>query len=76
MDISTMPTGQGSTLEVYAGKGNPGGAPFLKLATGSGLRGISFNYPDQICTQCYLIFLPIRIVYKLQGVMYILLTLE
>lgn len=50
MDISTMPTGPGSTLEVYAGKGNPAGSPFLKLAAGSGLRGINFNYPDQMYT--------------------------
>lgn len=47
-DISTVPRGQGSILEVYAGKGDPTAEPFLKLAEKSGIRGISFNYPEQM----------------------------
>jgi len=47
VDVSTTPTGPGSVLEVYEGRGNPSASPFLKLAAGSGLRGVVFNYPEQ-----------------------------
>ena len=49
-DVSTTPTGPGSVLEVYDGRNNPDAAPFLKLSAGSGIRGIVFNYPEQIST--------------------------
>lgn len=47
-DFGSVPRGHGSILEVYAGKGQPQGQPFLKLAAGSGLRGVSFDYPEQM----------------------------
>jgi hypothetical protein len=47
VDNSTVPTGVGSIIEVYADKGKPSESPFLKLSAGSGLRGITFNYPEQ-----------------------------
>ncbi|RYY36955.1 MAG: carbohydrate-binding protein, partial [Sphingobacteriaceae bacterium] len=47
-DVSSTPTGPGSIIEVYAGKGNASGTPFLKLAANSGIRGITFNYPEQM----------------------------
>jgi hypothetical protein len=50
VDVSTVPTGPGSVLEVYAGRGNTSSAPFLKLSAGSGLRGVVFNYPEQMYT--------------------------
>ncbi len=50
VDVSTTPTGPGSVLEVYAGKNDPNGTPFLKLSAGSGIRGIVFDYPEQIST--------------------------
>jgi hypothetical protein len=46
-DLAAVPKGQGSIIEVYAGKNDPNGTPFLKLSAGSGIRGISFNYPEQ-----------------------------
>ncbi len=46
-DVSTAPSGPGSVLEVYADKGNPSGTPFLRLAAGSGIRGLVFDYPQQ-----------------------------
>lgn len=46
-DLSTTPTGGGSILEVYAGKGSTSGTSFLTLQQGSGVRGITFNYPEQ-----------------------------
>lgn len=47
-DLGSVPRGQGSILEVYAGKGQPQGQSFLKLSAGSGLRGVSFDYPEQV----------------------------
>jgi len=49
-DFATVPRAQGSILEVYAGKGNPNAEPFIKLSERSGLRGVSFNYPEQVYT--------------------------
>lgn len=51
VDVSTTPTGPGSILEVYADRDNPGGEPFLKLSESSGIRGIVFNYPEQLITE-------------------------
>lgn len=51
VDVSTTPTGPGSVLEVYSGKNEPNGTPFLKLSAKSGVRGIVFDYPEQISTQ-------------------------
>jgi uncharacterized protein YjdB len=50
VDVSTTPTGPGSILEVYADRNNPDGEPFLKLSANSGIRGIVFNYPEQLIT--------------------------
>jgi hypothetical protein len=50
-DVSTAPSGPGSILEVYAGRGNPSGAPFIKVSSGSGLRGLTFDYAEQNTTQ-------------------------
>ncbi|OXS61755.1 hypothetical protein B1A99_03865 [Cohnella sp. CIP 111063] len=51
VDSHTVPTGKGSVLETYAGRGEPDGEPFLKLVSGSGVRGITFNYPEQTADQ-------------------------
>lgn len=51
VDVSTTPTGPGSILEAYADRNNPGGEPFLKLSENSGIRGVVFNYPEQLITQ-------------------------
>ena len=47
VDVSTAPMGPGSVLEVYSGKGNESGTPFISLSRGSGLRGVVFDYPEQ-----------------------------
>lgn len=49
-DLGSVPRGQGSILEVYAGRGQEQGQPFLKLSAGSGLRGLSFDYPEQVAS--------------------------
>ncbi|MDR2148506.1 MAG: discoidin domain-containing protein [Tannerella sp.] len=46
-DVASVPKGQGSIIEIYAGKNDPNGEPFLKLSEKSGIRGITFNYPEQ-----------------------------
>ncbi len=50
-DVSTAPSGPGSILEVYAGRGNPSASPFIKVSANSGLRGLTFDYPEQNTTQ-------------------------
>jgi hypothetical protein len=51
VDNSSSATGMGSILEVYANRGNEGGTPFMQLAASSGVRGITFDYPEQVSTQ-------------------------
>ncbi|MDR2148806.1 MAG: discoidin domain-containing protein [Tannerella sp.] len=46
-DVAAVPMGQGSIIEIYAGKNDPTGTPFLQLSEKSGIRGITFNYPEQ-----------------------------
>ena len=46
-DVASVPKGPGSIIEIYAGKDDPNGTPFLKLSEKSGIRGITFNYPEQ-----------------------------
>lgn len=46
-DLPSMPHGEGAVLEVYAGKGNENGTPFITMEAGSGLRAITVNYPEQ-----------------------------
>jgi hypothetical protein len=40
----------GSVLDVVAGKGDENGKPFITLSAHSGLRGLTFHYPDQDTT--------------------------
>lgn len=47
-DNLAAPMGQGTILEPYADKNNPGGTPFIKLAATSGIRGLTINYPEQV----------------------------
>jgi hypothetical protein len=39
---------KGSLLNVHGGRNNAGGTPFIQLEAGSGVRGFTFHYPDQI----------------------------
>lgn len=48
MDVPSLPTGPGSVLEIYVGKGeDENGTPFISMERGSGIRGLSLNYPEQ-----------------------------
>jgi len=47
-DLSSVPMGPGSIIEVYADKNNAAGTPFLKLSANSGVRGMTFDYPEQV----------------------------
>lgn len=49
-DVSAVPMGPGSILEVYASRNLPNDRSFLKLAPKSGIRGIVFDYPEQVST--------------------------
>ena len=39
--------GLGSVLHVYPGRNQANGTPFLQLQANSGIRGLSFHYPEQ-----------------------------
>ncbi|MCL2488155.1 MAG: family 43 glycosylhydrolase, partial [Oscillospiraceae bacterium] len=47
-EIATVPHGVGSILEIYGGKNNPGGDPAIIMESGSGMRGVVINYPEQL----------------------------
>jgi hypothetical protein len=48
IDVPTLPTGPGTAMEIYAGKGDEDGAPFITMEPGSGIRGLVMNYPEQV----------------------------
>jgi hypothetical protein len=39
---------KGSLLNVYAGRNNANGTPFIQLAPASGIKGFTFHYPEQV----------------------------
>jgi hypothetical protein len=47
-DVPSLPTGPGSAMEIYAGKEDENGTPFITMEPGSGLRGLVMNYPEQV----------------------------
>ena len=47
VDTPCVPMGPGSIMEVYAGKDDENGTPFITMEPGSGVRGLVFNYPEQ-----------------------------
>jgi len=46
-DVPHHTVSKGSVLLVTEGKGNPDGTPFLALASGAGVRGLTLWYPKQ-----------------------------
>jgi len=47
VDTPSSPTGPGTVLEVYVGKNDEFGDPFISMEKGSGVRGLVINYPEQ-----------------------------
>ena len=47
-DVPHSTTQKGSLLNVYAGRNNANGTPFIQIESGAGIRGLSFHYPEQI----------------------------
>ena len=47
-DIPNSTKTRGSLLNVYAGRNNANGTPFIQLEAGSGIKGFTFHYPEQI----------------------------
>ena len=39
---------KGSLLNIHTGRNQADGTPFIQLASGSGIRGFTFHYPEQI----------------------------
>ncbi|MDR0864392.1 MAG: discoidin domain-containing protein [Candidatus Symbiothrix sp.] len=48
VDVPTLPTGPGTAMEIYPGKGDENGTPFISMEPGSGIRGLVMNYPEQM----------------------------
>ena len=48
VDVPSLPTGPGSVMEIYAGKDDEDGTPFITMEESSGLRGLVMNYPEQV----------------------------
>lgn len=48
VDVPSLPTGPGSVMEIYAGKDDENGTPFITMEQGSGIRGLVMNYPEQV----------------------------
>lgn len=46
-DLMTVPKGNGAVLESTWGEGNENAYPFISMEKGSGIRGITINYPNQ-----------------------------
>jgi hypothetical protein len=46
-DVPHHSSGVGSVIYIYPGKGDENATPFLRLKSNSGLRGITFHYPEQ-----------------------------
>ncbi len=47
-DVPHSPREKGSLLNVYAGRNNANGTPFIRIESGAGIRGLTFHYPEQI----------------------------
>jgi hypothetical protein len=47
-DTPSSTSVKGSLLNVYAGRNNANGTPFIQLQPGSGIKGFTFHYPEQI----------------------------
>jgi hypothetical protein len=47
-DVPHGTSEKGSLLNVYAGRNNADGTPFIQLESGAGIRGLNFHYPEQI----------------------------
>ena len=48
VDTPSLPTGPGSVMEIYAGKDDEAGTPFITMEQSSGIRGLVMNYPEQM----------------------------
>ena len=46
-DLMTAPKNNGSVLETVYGEGSETAEPFIRMERGSGLRGVTINYPNQ-----------------------------
>ena len=47
-DIAHGSRVKGSLLNVYGGRGNASGTPFIQIEPNAGIKGLTFHYPEQI----------------------------
>ncbi|MBI4979581.1 MAG: hypothetical protein HZC28_19035 [Spirochaetes bacterium] len=49
-DVPHHTLGKGSTLRIYSGRGDESAPPAIVMAPGSGMRGMTFMYPELQCS--------------------------
>jgi len=47
-DVPHNTSARGSVLNIYAGRNQENGTPFVQIESGAGIRGLTFHYPEQI----------------------------
>jgi hypothetical protein len=47
-EVPHLTAARGSVLNIYTGRGQENGTPFIQIQTGGGIRGLTFHYPEQI----------------------------
>lgn len=51
-DVPHNTSARGSVLNIYAGRNQENGTPFIQIESGAGIRGLTFHYPEQIYDAC------------------------
>ncbi len=51
-DVPHGTSARGSVLNIYAGRNQENGTPFIQIESGAGIRGLTFHYPEQIYDAC------------------------
>jgi hypothetical protein len=47
-DVPHQTSARGSVLNIYAGRNQENGTPFIQIESGAGIRGLTLHYPEQI----------------------------
>jgi len=51
-DVPHQTSARGSVINIYAGRNQENGTPFIQIEANAGIRGLTFHYPEQIYDPC------------------------
>jgi hypothetical protein len=51
-DVPHQTSARGSVINIYAGRNQENGTPFIQIEADAGIRGLTFHYPEQIYDPC------------------------